>query len=440
MPIGQSRRRLSTALIPKAKIEAHAGADQPLADKSVLLVHPAWHSCGSHKVFVSQALAYRSLGADVTSLAIADQPGATEGSHRHRAYMAATPDLEADRRCFAGMPWHRILDIGFLRSGEHWLHGNFAEMLVETTRRIDLPAALPAGFAPDLVHCNHFFCMPAALRLAGTAPVLLDSHDLQARQYDLRNRAGWSLRPLARYEDMLAIELDAMRGADLLLHLNDEEAAIFRALLPDRPHALLYPAVGPVVPGRGGPDLVIVASANYANFLGLVWFLTEVLPLAPGIPIGVYGNVDHEFRMRAPNLLKRHAALFRGRVPDLGSVYGNAAAVLLPTTEGHGISIKTIEALSSGAPLIATPAAFRGFDIGPAGLRNVTLASSAEDFAAALRQAFAQRNPTAVDRNTVDTRRFYETHFAFEHYKSQLLPLVSPLLDRADGRDLEPKT
>ncbi len=416
----------------EAKIGAASGSDLPLAGKNVLLAHPAWHSCGSHKVFVSQALAYRSLGAKVTSLAIADQPGATEGSPWHRAYVAATPDLEADRRFFTGMPWHRLPSPEFLRAARQWLHGNFAEMLVETTKLVALPRLLAHGPGPDLVHCNHFFCMPAALRLGGGAPVLLDTHDLQARQYDLRNHAGWSVPPVARYEAMLAIELAALRGADLLVHLNDEEAAAFRELLPERSHALLYPAIEPVAPGPGGPDLVIVASANYANFLGLVWFLTEVLPLAPGLPIRIYGNVDHEFRMRAPSLLKRHATLFFGRVADLAGAYGNAAAVLLPTTEGHGISIKMIEALSSGAALIATPSAFRGLDIDPAGLGNVTLASDPEAFAAAMRAAAGSGSAPVLDRVTSGTRRLYETHFAFAPYRRSLLALVAPLLGLAD--------
>jgi glycosyltransferase involved in cell wall biosynthesis len=412
---------------------AAAALDLPLAGREVLLVHPAWHSCGSHKVFVSQARAYRSLGATVTSLAVADQPGATEGSHWHRAYVAATQDLEADRRCFAGMPWHRMLDPGFLGAGRRWLHGNFAAMLVTTTKRVTLPDRSALGPSPDLVHCNHFFCMPAARRLAAGAPVLLDTHDLQARQYDLRNRAGWSLPPVARYEDMLAIELEALRGADLLVHLNDEEAAAFCRLLPEKSHALLYPAVEPVAPGPGGPDLVIVASANYANFLGLVWFLTEVLPLAPEIPVRIYGNVDQEFRMRAPSLLKRHASLFHGRVADLEVAYGNAAAVLLPTTEGHGISIKMIEALSCGAPLIATPCAFRGLDVDLAGLGNVTFAADAVTFAAALRAAFAGRHAPGKDRGSSATRSLYETHFAFEPFRRSLLGLVAPLLARADS-------
>src|ERR1700730_9226228 len=75
----------------------------PLAGRVVAIIHPAWHSCGSHQVFVSQARAYRSLGAKVISVAIAGAPGATEGSNQHKSYMAATADLQADLRLFTGM-------------------------------------------------------------------------------------------------------------------------------------------------------------------------------------------------------------------------------------------------------------------------------------------------------------------------------------------------
>ncbi len=233
---------------------ARQGADAPLAGKTILLVHPAWHSCGSHQVFASQARAYRSLGARVVSLAIADSPGAVEGSGAHKTYAAATQDLEADQRLYSGMPLLAVLKPSFLRTVRLWLHGNFAAILLESARLAPLPAALATERRVDLIHCNHFFCMPVAARLRekhGCA-IVLDSHDLQARQYALRNEQGWALPPVAAFDDMLAIELAAMRGADVLVHLNDEEAAMFKALLPERRHELVYPAVPPVAPGSGG--------------------------------------------------------------------------------------------------------------------------------------------------------------------------------------------
>ncbi len=408
----------------------------PLAGKTVLLVHPAWHSCGSHQVFVSQARAYRSLGARVLSFAIADAPGAVEGSRAHKSYAAATGDIEADARLYSGMPLGSVLKPAFLQAARLWLHGNFAKILVESARLSPIPTALDAEPRIDLVHCNHFFCMPAAMRLQrkhGCA-VLLDTHDLQARQYALRNEAGWTVPPAAEFEDMLAIELAEMRGADVLLHLNDEEAASFKMLLPSMRHELLYPAVPEIPAGPGGADLIVVASSNYANFLGVQWFLEEVLPLAPtearnGVDVKIIGNIDAAVRARAPALMKRYASLFQGRIDDLSAAYAAAAAVLLPTTQGHGVSIKTIEAMSCGAPLIATPHAFRGMRLDPAQMKNVTLATDAAGFAAAMRRAASGAVPS-MDRATSDTRRAYDAHFSFGAYRAALARLAVLLADK----------
>jgi glycosyltransferase involved in cell wall biosynthesis len=404
----------------------------PLTGRTVAIVHPAWHSCGSHQVFVSQARAYRSLGAKVISVAIADAPGATQGSNRHKSYMAATPDLEADLRLFTGTPLRGVLNSRFLRTGWRWLHGNFAEILFESAKLVPVPEALALAPRVDLVHCNHFFCMPVAARLRERhdCPIVLDTHDLQARQYVLRNHVGWALPPVARYEDMLAIELDAMRLADTLVHLNGEEAAAFQKLLPDRRHALLYPTVNAMPAGPGGGDPIIVASANAANLLSLVWFLKEVLPLAPCVPVQILGHIGRQIQWRAPALFKAHAGLFQGRVEagNLQAAYRNAAVVLLPATAGHGISIKTIEALSCGAPLIATPLAFRGLGINAAGLPNVTVAEDPAGFAAALRCAHANRHLPGAGRELAATRRIYQQRFAFDAYRKSLWAIVEPLL------------
>ena len=117
---------------------------------------------------------------------------------------------------------------------------------------------------------------------------------------------------------------------------------------------------------------------------------------------------------------------FRGRVEagDLHDAYRNASAVLLPATAGHGISIKTIEALSCGAPLIATPLAFRGLGIDMAGLPNVTVTEDGPAFAAALRGAYANRHVRGASRASAATRKIYEERFAFAAYRNALLAIV----------------
>lgn len=402
----------------------------PLRGKTVLLIHPAWHSCGSHKVFVTQAQAYRALGAKLVTLAIADFPGNVRGSSAYAAYLAATQDLKADRRHFAGMPLRAAFAPAFLQSLVEWLHGNYAAILVETVRLASLPAELDELPDIDLIHCNHFFCMTAAakLRARRACPIVLDTHDLQARQYVLRQPGFWTLPPAATYESMLAVELANMAAADVLIHLNAEEATAFEQLMPDKRHVLVFPAIEPVSIGAGGSDIIIVASANYPNFLGIAWFLEEILPKVADAPVKIIGNIDQEFRRRAPGLYRRHAGRFLGYTGDLCKAYAKAAAVLLPITEGCGISIKTIEALSSGVPLIATRLAFRGMGIDPTQLANVTLASDPPAFAAAMRKVMQPNRPAEADRATSDTRRLYDLAFSPLAYRNALSVLASSLL------------
>jgi glycosyltransferase involved in cell wall biosynthesis len=407
----------------------------PLHGKTVLLIHPAWHSCGSHKVFVTQAQAYRALGAKVIALAVADFPGHVPGSSAHSAYLAATQDLQADRRYFAGMPLRAVFTPAFVHAFNAWLHGNYAAMLVGTVKLASLPPELMQLSEIDLIHCNHFFCMPAALKLRGDrqCPILLDTHDLQARQYALRQPGFWTMPPAATYESMLALELGNMEAADVLVHLNADEAETFEKLMPGRRHVLIFPAVEPISVGRGGSDIIIVASANYPNFLGVSWFLNDVMPHVGDAPVKVIGNIAQEFRRRAPKLFRKHAALFTGYAADLNRAYAEAATVLLPVTEGFGISIKAIEALSSGAPLIATKLAFRGIGIDPANLATVKLCSDPLQFAAAIRSFVEAKPSPADDRAQSDTRRLYDRLFSAVAYQNALAALATPLLETEAG-------
>jgi glycosyltransferase involved in cell wall biosynthesis len=394
-------------------------------------VHADWHSCGSYEINVTQAATYRALGARVISVAVSDHLGHTpDRPNAWTSYLAATPDLSADKRYYTGPPLTTVLRPDFLFGDYRQLiRGNHAAFNAGIFGRGAVPPDL-AEERIDLVHCNHFFCMPFVEKLIGSKPcaVVLETQDIQADQYELRNEGAFLLPPRATYDEMLAIELDWMRRADLMVHLNAEEDATFRALLPDKPHALIYPAVAPVPTGPGGDDIIIIASANRGNVLSVEWFLSEILPRAGKVNVAVVGNVDAALRRHNPALYERHRELFRGRLGDVGAVYASAAIVLLPTSEGHGLSIKAVEALSSGLPLIATRQAFRGMQLDPVGLGNVTVADNAEDFAAALGAAADRAPASEAERLASDTRRLYETHFSLDAYRRELSGQVLPLL------------
>ncbi len=403
----------------------------PLAGRSVALVHPAWHSCGTYSVVLGQLAAYRALGAEVSPVAVSSDPGfSPDRRWIWRGFVEATPELGDGPRYFGGAPLRALLSPRFLH-GVVWpyLHGDQAAIRTGFAAAAHLSPGLETR-AFDLVHCNHFFLMPVARRLAKErAPILLDSHDVQARQFALMNeRMPW-LPPRVSYETMLAEELAEMRFADRLIHLNAEEDAEFRALLPEKSHALLYPAVPAAPTGPGGEDIVLIASNNSANVESVIWFLREVAPAVEGIAVRIAGNVDAGVRARAPAEYERYKSWFVGRVENLAEVYANARLALLPTISGHGLSIKTVEAMASGLPLIATSLALRGMPAEAAGLANVTLADAPDRFAEALRRfSAAPRIPTASDRRGSATRAFYEAHFSQEAYERGLAALAAPLL------------
>jgi polysaccharide biosynthesis protein PslH len=419
-------------------IGAHdaAGADGlPLAGRTVAVVHAAWHSCGSYQVNVSQAAVYRALGAHVVSLAVREWPPGQSNldSPRWRDYIDHTGDMPAHERFYANMPGSVFLRPTFWRD-VYWplIHGDHARATAAMTGLAQLPSGI-AGRKIDIIHCNHFFCIPAARNLSATAPLVIETQDVQALQYDLRNEGIFVVPPRATYDELLATELDYLRKADLLAHINAEEWATFEKLLPDMRNALVYPAVEEAPTGPGGNDIVIVASGNFPNTLSVEWFLEHVAPAAPHAQVKIAGNVDGALKSRNPALYEKWRRLFLGRVDDIGAVYANAGLVLLPTTEGHGLSIKAVEALSSGAPLIATPQAFRGMRVDPATLSNVTLCEDAASFAAAL-EAVATRgagsDPRAKGeaREISDTRRFYDANFSNAAYRKTILDTVLPLV------------
>lgn len=397
-----------------------------LSGRTVAIVHPAWHSCGTHQVLAGQIRAYRSLGARVISIALMDDvTPSIGGGARWRDYRSSSRDLAADEKHETSV---RILDLfktALLKDG-WWplIHGDQATWLVELAKHAPSPDGLDTD-SIDLIHANHFFVMPLVERIRAKRriPVVLDTHDIQARQYELRNRVGFFIPPYIGYDDMLAVELDWMKRADVCIHLNAEEYAAFHRLLPSSRHELIYPSVAPAPACVNGRQAMLFASNNAANYVSTRWFLQEVVPLAAKMPISIFGDIDEGVRSRDRPLYEKHRHLFKGRVADIQAAYADTAVVLLPTREGYGLSIKTLEALSSGLPLVATSLAFRGMGIDPARLGNVRIADSPTEFAAAMLSVRETRDPRMSD-----THALYQERFSSDGYAARLGVIACKLI------------
>ena len=140
---------------------------RPLLGRRVALIHPAWHSCGTYRVVLGQIAAYRALGAEVFPIAISSDPGFVPGRNWiWKSFNQATPELDGGARYYGGAPFHAMLSPRFLRDVLWpYLHGDQAVVRLGMAERARLSPAIE-GATFDLVHCNHFFLMPIARRLA----------------------------------------------------------------------------------------------------------------------------------------------------------------------------------------------------------------------------------------------------------------------------------
>ena len=164
------------------------------------------------------------------------------------------------------------------------------------------------------------------------------------------------------------------------------------------------------------PWILYVASAHPPNFTGFTQCIGDSLGcIPPDSRLVVTGSVsEHIYRVLSASRfhalnLSRLELLFVLSDEDLAAVKTLAHAFLLPISHGGGSNIKTAEALYSGAYVIGTEAAFRGFE-GFLNLPEVTVAHNPREFQVALRRILDCPSTSScggkVTRESRDTLRW----------------------------------
>lgn len=303
----------------------------------------------------------------------------------------------------------------------------------------DIPSSLD-HFAEthDLVHIhnNHYFNLPMASRIKqryGVPKIISETHDIQSEHMFSSAYRPWALGANARYEAYLRDEFHYSKLADELVHLNVEEFGTFAVALPNNKHHLIYPGLHrppKAIPARQDVDFLIVASNNEANYNSLRWFLDNVWNegLNKRATLRIVGNIDRPLRGMGRNRYRQYKDIFIGRVGELHPWYSRARTVLAPITRGHGIAIKTIEALSYGLPMIFSPLATRGFNKHPAVHKLHGLCSTAAEFKSAIEKRIVEMRAHPGQEIITPEIGVYEELFTFEKYCAQ----IALLLDTRD--------
>jgi Glycosyl transferases group 1 len=211
------------------------------------------------------------------------------------------------------------------------------------------------------------------------APVrrILDTHDVFSHRFRLYREHGQANEFFSTVREEEAKALDR---ADSVLAIQEWDANHFRSLT-QRPVSVvghLAPVVAEPATGAGPPVLLFVGGPMNINVHGVTWFIERVLPevrrRVPEAELWLAGGIGGRMQGSLAGVRRL------GFVDALGELYRQARVIINPQQFGTGLSIKSVDALLHGRPLVTTASGGRGLEDGAG--EAFRQASSAEEFAA----------------------------------------------------------
>lgn len=220
------------------------------------------------------------------------------------------------------------------------------------------------------------------------AKVILIAHNVEHEIYltQLKNSQSQISQHIYQRETYLIKDMEdnLARTATQVWTFTDYDASYFRDINKTTKtfHLPSSLKISPHQPTIKNFDIGIIGSWTWkANKLGLNWFLEKVYPHLPtNLSIQIAGLGAEWLRGQYPNIN------YCGFVPSVQTFMAQAKVLAIPSISGGGVQIKTLDAIASGSPLVATPIALRGISEYPS---SVIVAEKPEEFANSLVQLLA---------------------------------------------------
>lgn len=263
-------------------------------------------------------------------------------------------------------------------------------------------ARLHAECAFDAVWVEHVH----AARVASTAglPWLLDEHNIESAYLRDRLSARGPLSSLDRREvARLEIwEQSQWRRATQVVSVTREDAQLIEGAREQSP--IIIPNgvdLGRIQfrppRMRTGAHILFVGLMNHPpNERAALMLAHEIMPKVwasrPDARLVLCGaNPSRQVRA-----LQSERVDVTGTVASVGPYLDTARAYAFPLFHGAGSSLKLLEALAAGVPLVATRVGVRGFDVHPE--THYLAAEDSDSFARALLTALAPGGPSEMQR------------------------------------------
>ncbi|WP_206753515.1 glycosyltransferase family 4 protein [Coleofasciculus sp. FACHB-64] len=246
----------------------------------------------------------------------------------------------------------------------------------------------------DFIFFNHTYVSNALIEGAGIpfCKTYIDTHDIYSnlikevialQSLDLRIKSSGSkiqrsIRkkvPKFDYEASLNKEIKLLKKFDQIITISYEELEIL-SQYPDISEKLSLIPKASASSLKANPsintqnsiidittwnkfDILFFGSQYDPNVHGISQFYFNVLPLlSPNVKLIIAGGVSLKL-----DFITNPQVTLLGFVDDIDKLYSSVEAVILPIFYGSGVSIKAVEALSYGKPVISTPQGVRGLAV-----------------------------------------------------------------------------
>jgi polysaccharide biosynthesis protein PslH len=287
-------------------------------------------------------------------------------------------------------PWSHVHTAGRVASlGPFSLKPDPARRMPGELSRALSEADRQAPFDAVVVeHCYAMEALPALRRAA----VVLDEHNVESDYY--RRALRGAPHKLLEYWSWRRYERAAWRRADEVVTVSERDAEVVRRELPgkgvDVSNGTRFDAFRFVPPSeRQGSAILYVGMMDYEpNIRAARTLALEVLPLVrrevPDATLTLCGR-GAKAEVRA---LASDAVRVTGTVPEVFSLFDRHAAYAMPLEHGAGSSLKVLEPLAAGLPLVASAFGVRGYRLSP---DSYVQADDAASFARALVRVLTAR-------------------------------------------------